>query len=308
MRMAGWQTLLKIVIMLVGIAGIVAFILPLVRYGILNIGNATGLAAFVCIFLYGLGMRTCNRLLARGWQHMAGKIGIGAAGLILIAAVILCVVMSALMVRACAKKPTENAVLVVLGCKVNGENASLMLNERINAAYAYLEAHENTVCVLSGGQGSGESISEAECMYRALVKKGVAPERLYKEEKSTSTRENLRFSMQVIEDNGLLQEDVGRQSAQPEQKDDTAGQEAQTEQEDAAGGQGAQTQKDEMGKANRQYGEIAIVTNEFHEYRAQTIAEGLGIEAAAVPAATAWWLFPTFYARELFGILYQWVL
>lgn len=273
MRMTVGQMILKVVIMMVGIAGIIAFILPLVRYGILNIGNATGLVVFVCIFLYGLGMRICNRLIARGWQHTAGKIGIGAVGLILIMAVILCIVMSALMVSACGKKPAENAVLVVLGCKVNGENASLMLNERINAAYTYLEEHEETVCVLSGGQGSGESISEAECMYRALVKEGIAPERLYKEDKSTSTRENLKFSMQVIEENGLLQEEAAGQGETPEA-----------------------------------HGQIVIVTNEFHEYRAQTIAKGLGIEAAAVPAATAWWLFPTFYARELYGILYQWVL
>lgn len=270
MRMTVGQMLLKFIIMMVGIAGIIAFILPLVRYGILNIGNATGLVVFVCIFLYGLGMQTCNRLIARGWQYTAGKIGIGAVGLILIVAVALCVVMSALMVHACGKKPAKNAVLVVLGCKVNGENASLMLNERIDAAYTYLEAHEETVCVLSGGQGPGESISEAECMYRALVKKGIAQERLYKEDKSTSTRENLKFSMQVIEENGLLQ------------------------------GSAAET--------GEQHGGIAIVTNEFHEYRAQTIAKGLGIEAAAVPAATVWWLFPTFYARELYGILYQWVL
>lgn len=273
MRMTVGQMLLKAVIILVSIAGITAFILPLVRYGIFNIGNATGLVVFVCIFLYGLGMRTCNRLLARGWQHTAGKIGIGAVGLILIVAVILCVIMTALMVRACGKKPAENAVLVVLGCKVNGENASLMLNERINAAYAYLEAHEDTVCVLSGGRGSGESISEAECMYRALVKKGIASERLYKEDKSTSTRENLKFSMQVIGENGLLQDDAAVQGETAEAR-----------------------------------GQIAIVTNEFHEYRAQTIAKGIGIEAAAVPAGTAWWLLPTFYARELYGILYQWVL
>ena len=40
-------------------------------------------------------------------------------------------------------------------------------------------------------------------------------------------------------------------------------------------------------------------------YRAFLIAKGAGLEPGAVPAGTAFWLFPTFYLRELFGILYQ---
>lgn len=52
--------------------------------------------------------------------------------------------------------------------------------------------------------------------------------------------------------------------------------------------------------------EIAIVTNEFHEYRAGVIAGRLGLSYGAVSAKTAWWLLPTYYARELFGVLYEW--
>ena len=36
-------------------------------------------------------------------------------------------------------------------------------------------------------------------------------------------------------------------------------------------------------------------------YKRQT----LGFSVGAVPGHTAWWLFPTFYVRELYGILYQ---
>ena len=53
---------------------------------------------------------------------------------------------------------------------------------------------------------------------------------------------------------------------------------------------------------------IAIVTNEYHEYRAFMIAEVLGLEHSAVPAKTPWWLFPTYYIREVYGIIYEWVL
>ena len=40
-------------------------------------------------------------------------------------------------------------------------------------------------------------------MYRYLVAKGIDPARLYKEDKSTDTRENLKFSKALIEENGL---------------------------------------------------------------------------------------------------------
>ena len=50
---------------------------------------------------------------------------------------------------------------------------------------------------------------------------------------------------------------------------------------------------------------IAIATSDYHQYRASKIAKTLGFSVGAVPGHTAWWLFPTFYVRELYGILYQ---
>lgn len=50
-----------------------------------------------------------------------------------------------------------------------------------------------------------------------------------------------------------------------------------------------------------------IVTNEFHQYRAGIITKELGLSYGAVPAKTAPWLFPTYYAREFFGVLYEWI-
>ena len=58
-------------------------------------------------------------------------------------------------------------------------------------------------CVLSGGQGSNENISEAEAMCIWLADNGIDTERLYLEDRSTSTKENLAFSQEVIETNDL---------------------------------------------------------------------------------------------------------
>lgn len=89
--------------------------------------------------------------------------------------------------------------VIVLGCGVNGTVPSLSLQERINAAYAYLDAHPNAICVVSGGQGRNEDISEAACMFRELTGMGIDPSRIWMEGQSTSTTENLQFSLSVIE-------------------------------------------------------------------------------------------------------------
>lgn len=96
------------------------------------------------------------------------------------------------------KQPPCDYILV-LGAGVRGTVPSLSLKERVNAAYDYLSAHPGTVAVLSGGQGPGEDITEAACMYRELTKMGIDGSRLLLEEKSTSTMENLQFSLDVLE-------------------------------------------------------------------------------------------------------------
>ena len=93
---------------------------------------------------------------------------------------------------------TDCPYIVVLGAKVNGTSPSLSLNDRIRAAENYLKAHPDTIAVLSGGQGPDEGIPEAQCMFNELTKRGIAPERLWLESRSTSTWENLNFSLDII--------------------------------------------------------------------------------------------------------------
>ena len=53
--------------------------------------------------------------------------------------------------------------------------------------------------VLSGGQGKGEEISEAEAMRRYLEKSGIDSRRIFLEDRSVNTKENLQFSMEKIQ-------------------------------------------------------------------------------------------------------------
>ena len=89
--------------------------------------------------------------------------------------------------------------MVVLGAKVRSTGPSVSLWDRIYGARDYLEAHEDVIAVVSGGQGPDEPMTEARAMYDALVDLGIPPERIWLEEDATSTWENITFSLDLIE-------------------------------------------------------------------------------------------------------------
>ena len=94
----------------------------------------------------------------------------------------------------------EVEYLVVLGAKVRPDGPSVSLWDRINAAADYLNAHPGTIAIVSGGQGADETISEAQSMHDELVKLGIDESRIWMEDKAGSTDENMRFSLDLIQE------------------------------------------------------------------------------------------------------------
>ena len=91
--------------------------------------------------------------------------------------------------------------LIVLGAAVHGDRVTWVLSNRLDTAADYLSAHPDTVCVVSGGQGDGESVTEASAMQKYLVeRRGIDESRILVEDKATSTRENFAFSKALIEE------------------------------------------------------------------------------------------------------------
>ena len=99
-----------------------------------------------------------------------------------------------------AAAPPGMAYLIVLGARVDPDGPSPALTRRLNAVMACLDDHPDAVIIASGGQGADEPMSEARCIRDALVKRGVAPERIRMEDRSTATVENLRYSMALMDD------------------------------------------------------------------------------------------------------------
>ena len=96
----------------------------------------------------------------------------------------------------------ERDYLIVLGAAVHGDRPSLALENRLKGAIEYLEKYPESLVIVSGGPGKGENISEAQMMAQYLTGHGIAAERIIKEDKSTSTKENLTFSFNIIKERG----------------------------------------------------------------------------------------------------------
>jgi uncharacterized SAM-binding protein YcdF (DUF218 family) len=122
--------------------------------------------------------------------------------IVLIAAVLqFALVESVLVFNGRSDKETATDFLIILGAGLKGEIPSPILYGRLEAGVNYLQKYPGTKVVVSGGQGRGEDITEAQAMYKYLVSKGIAEDRILIEDRSTSTMENFTYSKRLIEQN-----------------------------------------------------------------------------------------------------------
>ena len=93
--------------------------------------------------------------------------------------------------------------VIILGAGVNGRVPSLTLQTRLEAALDYIEDKPDIPIVVTGGQGSGEEITEARCMADWLISHGVKKDRIVLEEQARNTRENIDFSLTLLHEMGI---------------------------------------------------------------------------------------------------------
>ncbi|GKU80853.1 YdcF family protein [Niallia sp. NCCP-28] len=145
--------------------------------------------------------------------------------------------------------PNNIPYIIVLGAKANEQKLSKPLKYRAETAFAYWEKNQKSQIVVTGGQGKGETTTEAEALQNFFLKKGVPENRILVENKSTSTYENIQFAKKLF----AIEEAV-------------------------------------------------IVSNDFHLFRATTIAKKEGIQAYPLAAKTPFWAKLPLYAREYAAI------
>jgi len=176
-------------------------------------------------------------------------------------AVVMCAVASGLIFTCYFDDEVpDNTTAIVLGCGLSQHDQtspSLMLSRRLRAAEAYMLANPGAAVILSGGQGANEKISEAEAMYRYFEARGFDMSNIFMENKSVSTGENIAFSAELAETEGI----------------------------DLSGG-------------------VVIVTDGFHQFRAQRHARSLGLTAFTVASQAPVALQIFYWAREIPGIVF----
>ena len=147
--------------------------------------------------------------------------------------------------------------VIVLGAQMKASGPSKALQYRLDEAIHYLNVNPVSKVIVSGGQGSDEHISEARGMYDYLTEKGIASERIIREDRSRNTFENLTFSAEYL--------DKGKNT-------------------------------------------VAVVTNNFHVFRAVKIAKKAGYQnVCGIAAKGEPFLQFNNMMREFFGVMKDFV-
>lgn len=246
------QLAIRAVIMVLAAATIVWFTIPIL-YGVHNVGNLGAIAVSLIV----LAAAALFGMLKKKYISLHNKKPIKIIFIVLVslfcAGILWSMVLTSCMIFGANAAPPQGATVVVLGSEVKGTEPSLDLLQRINAAADYLKANPHTKCVVSGGKAGREQVTEASVMQRYLVKDGIDTSRIFMEDQSTNTNENLKFSLKIIEQKQLSKN-------------------------------------------------VAIVTDEYHQFRAGVLARREGMTPYSVSAHTPWFIFSACYARELLAI------
>lgn len=88
--------------------------------------------------------------------------------------------------------------IVVLGAQMRDYGPSNIFKYRLDAAYDYLSENPDTMCIVSGGQGVNEPVSEGSGGKEYLAMRGIAPERIIAETRAMDTNENIKYSLDIM--------------------------------------------------------------------------------------------------------------
>lgn len=230
-------------------------------------------AALLLFLVYGKWYYARNLARIPRWVPVA-VITTCAAGVVVLA--LLCILV---FLGAAASNKENLDYVIVLGARVKEHTISNSLKMRLDKAIEYAQDNPDTVLVLSGGIGPGESVSEAQVMWEYLLYNGVRPEQMLIEDQSISTVENIAYSRVVIE-----------QHRQKDKKELVPLHQKRTSVPYAI--------------APDKPLEIGVLTSNFHIYRARMTAEKWGFDNVyGISAASDPVLFVHLCVRECASIV-----
>ena len=148
--------------------------------------------------LFGFGLIAF--VFARRWLAKRNKMLAKILLSVFIVFLVSFIIVEGLIASGANRKAKSGDAVIVLGAGLRGTNPGPILILRLNAAYDFLVDNPQAVCVVSGGQGTDEIISEAQAMANYLIRKGISEERIILENKSTNTIENFAYSKKLLDE------------------------------------------------------------------------------------------------------------
>lgn len=209
---------------------------------------------FIWLIL-GVAVMVFSILLKRGFFIIHFPLWIRKTFVILVCiGVLLFVIVEGFIISGFSEKGQPGAdYVIVLGAQMKASGPSKALQYRLDEAIRYLNENPASGVIVSGGQGADEHISEAQGMYEYLVERGIAKERIIKEERSVNTTQNLAFSAEYLD---------------------------------------------------KEQDSVAVVTNNFHVFRAVKIAKKAGYQnVCGIAAKGEPFLQFNNMMREFFGVM-----
>ena len=183
---------------------VLTYIYTLTGLGCLGYWLLIGLTARFGLDMHWIWLVVGGALTAAGiigrWNGLPGWVRVGWRALMCIGLALVLALECCVISGMNAEAPEGLDYLIVLGARVEEDGRpSKALKRRIDAAAQYLAENPGTVAIASGGKGTDEVISEAECIRSGLVEQGVDESRILLEDRSTTTSENMRFSMALMD-------------------------------------------------------------------------------------------------------------
>lgn len=100
-------------------------------------------------------------------------------------------------------QPVPSDTIIVLGAKLIGDQPSAVLRLRLDEAIRLYNQGFAPTIIVSGAQGSDEVASEASIMRSYLIASNIPPDKIYLEDKSYNTYQNLFNSKTIMREQGF---------------------------------------------------------------------------------------------------------
>ncbi len=182
----------------IGICGFPLFAYPYLCHYV-NIGSIGGMILCVFLIFNGLLFDRIHPVLKKFARKYKKVLIVFCAAVLLIAAVeSVCIWRTAHL-----PEPEPGRTILVLASGTNPDGTPpLLVVERLEKAVEYYEKDKDTSFIVCGGI-IANGVLEAKTMKDWLIRYGIDESRIYMEDLSTSTAENIKNAVNIIKTHGL---------------------------------------------------------------------------------------------------------